>query len=276
MARSEKVGSREYKIMLRPEQFVGDEAALLTAAGRFWEAFQEAVEDLVVKVDGSLDEIENRRTIRFFDTPDHRLRRNDYVFRERIDRVLGEREVTLKFRHPDRYISQERDMEARKSSKTNTKFEEDIKPKFLKLYSYSTKQPIADDLDFRVMQDPADLFPGLADELDDFQEEEAIEVVGAFSAYEMVIAGGEFQIRQTPKMFASCVLVVWYDEGEDDQTPVVAEFSFKYKDEEERYTGKVAQRAYRVFEALQNDLPDWIDMGSTTKTAYVYSRANTQ
>jgi hypothetical protein len=35
----EKVVAREYKVMLRAEQFAGDESKLLDAANEFWRAF---------------------------------------------------------------------------------------------------------------------------------------------------------------------------------------------------------------------------------------------
>ena len=38
---------------------------------------------------------------------------------------------------------------------------------------------------------------------------------------------------------------------------MVAEFSFKYGDDQEDYRGSVARDAYDVLTALQNDLTDW-------------------
>jgi hypothetical protein len=37
---AEKVVAREYKVMLRAEQFAGNESKLLDAANEFWEAYK--------------------------------------------------------------------------------------------------------------------------------------------------------------------------------------------------------------------------------------------
>ena len=139
----EKVVAREYKVMLRAEQFAGDESKLLDAANEFWEAFTQAINPLDLKTDGSLKEITDRRIIDFYDTDTpHLLYGNDYIFRVRRDTSTDEREITLKFRHLDRYIAQDRDMDAREASQEK-KFEEDIKSPFTVLYSFSTTQALA-------------------------------------------------------------------------------------------------------------------------------------
>jgi hypothetical protein len=51
---------------------------------------------------------------------------------------------------------------------------------------------------------------------------------------------------------------------------VVVEFSFRYGDPHEHYTGAMAQRAYAVFRHLQAHLTRWIDPTAETKTAYLY------
>ncbi len=134
--------------MLSPRRFTGDEQQILAKAGVFWNDFRQAIQPFTKDTIGELDAIVHRRTIRFYDTSNYQLRLNDYVFRERRDIQTGEREITLKFRHPDRYISQDRNMDTRKIDRGKTKFEEDIKPPFLKLYSFSTKQKIKNDKKF--------------------------------------------------------------------------------------------------------------------------------
>ncbi len=262
--------SREYKIMLRADPFGGTEAEVLQAADRFWRDFAAAIEDVVPSVDGRLDTIEKRRTIRFFDTPEKRLRTNDYVFRERCDVDGSAREVTLKYRHPDRYLAEGRDMKAEHAERGKTKFEEDIKPPFLKLFSHSTKQPVEAELELDRMQRPAELFPDLAGRLDDFVEDEPLEAVGGFTAFELVVEGASFRIRKDPEIDADCGLVVWYDDANRTE-PVVAEFSFKYESEDEEYTPSMARRAYDAFRSLQS-LDAWIDPDSQTKTAFVYGQ----
>ena len=270
---AQNVVSREYKVMLRKEKFVGSQDDLLKQAAKFWNVFKDLIKDIVFDTDGSLDKVEKQRTIRFYDTEDLRLRKNNYIFRERVDLKTKKREVTLKFRHPDRYISQDRDMDAADKKKGETKFEEDIKLPFIKLYSFSTKQPISDGKSLNKLNDPGKLYPDLKQQLKSYQGNESIEVVGDFTAREIVIEGADFQIGKKPKVKAECALIAWYDKAGKKDRPVVVEFSFKYENDKEKYDGKVTQRAYDIFVALKDKLAKWIDSEGPTKTAYVYFRA---
>src|SRR5688572_4241081 len=138
----QRVISREYKIVLKPENFSGNESGLKEKAHSFWADFQKIIKALINVTRGNLDVINKKREIRFYDTRDFILHKGNYIFRERKNFSDDKREVTLKFRHPDRYVSQNRDMRSRKKVKADTKFEEDIKAPFLTLYSFSTTLPI--------------------------------------------------------------------------------------------------------------------------------------
>jgi hypothetical protein len=269
----QNVVSREYKVMLKKERFVGSQADLIKKAELFWKTFKDSIKDIVIDTDGTLNKVDKQRTIRFHDSADCYLRENSYVFRERVDLATGVREVTLKFRHPDRYISQDRNMAAADTENGKTKFEEDIKLPFLKLYSFSTKQPISENKSLNKLNDPADLYPDLKKRLKSFPKNESIGIVGDFTARELVISGADFQIEKSPKVEAECALIAWYEESGDKDAPVVVEFSFKYENEQEEYDGESAQVAYDVFCTLEGKLTEWIDSEGPTKTAYVYSRA---
>lgn len=274
------VESREYKVMLRPDLFAGDETALLHKAGEFWKAFTEAIEDIVLDTDGDLDSITKKRAISFFDTADRCLRKSDYMFRERQDMEGStdepETEVTLKFRHPDRYLAQGRNMDASVEDDGETKLEEDIKSPFQSLFSHSTTQPVSPEDSFKTMSDIAALYPDVEESLECYEPDEIVTRVGDFTAREVVIAGGDkdadFEIRSDSKVEAECALVVWYDLNGSETEPVIAEFSFRYGDKKERYPAKMVQRAYEAFQCLQEELAEWLDPESMTKTAYVYSR----
>lgn len=266
----EKVVAREYKVMLRAEQFAGNESQVLNAANTFWDAFTQAINPLDLKTDGSLKKIKDRRIIDFYDTDTpHLLYGNDYIFRVRRDPSTDEREITLKFRHPDRYIAQDRNMDARDVSQGKTKFEEDIKSPFTVLYSFSTTQTLAATKQLNTLNDVIQLFPDLADKLTSHTGEELVHTV-KHAVRELVIKGGEFILRKEPKANAECALIVWYDGN--SEKPVVVEFSFRYGDKNGTYTGKMAQRAYDVFEVLQK-LTSWLDPNPKpkTKTAYIYN-----
>jgi hypothetical protein len=183
-----------------------------------------------------------------------------------------EREVTLKFRHSDRYISQDRDMKPAKDFSEDMKFEEDIKPRFQALYSFSSSVLLKPDTKLETLDDVHALFPGLAKAIEDVPESAPLAMVGDFTGYERVIKGTTFQIGKDPEVFAECSLTLWYAK-EQGEEPLVAEFSFKYEDKKEDYTAAVARRAYDAFLAIQDKLGAWIDTESMTKTAYVYARA---
>jgi len=268
----QNVTSREYKVMLKKERFVGLRLGHLEQAKCFWDDFKSSILDIVFDTDGSLNKVEKQRTISFYDSADCYLRKNNYVFRERVDLITARGEVTLKFRHPDRYISQDRDMSAADAGSAKTKFEEDIKSPFIKLYSFSTKQPIPSGKVINKIKDPGELFPDLKKRLKPYDENLIINKVGGFSAREMVIEGADFQIGKNPKVEAECGLIAWYDDNSNEQNnPIVVEFSFKYSDDHEKFDGEVAQRAYDVFKCLQK-MTEWVDLEGTTKTAYVYSK----
>jgi len=263
------VGSREYKIILRASKFRGDEPKLRETAGALWGDLVSIIVPHAVSVSGTEDVEHKRRQVRFLDTQDNWLRSHDYVVRERVDLELNERQVTLKFRHPDRYISQGRDMLPAEGFKPDLKFEEDIKPEFLKLYSFSSNTIVPPDTKLATLADVKAIYPGLPQAVDEFPEAAKLHVVGGFTAYERVVKGTSFKIRKDPEVLAVCCLTLWYA-GKTDDKPLIVEFSFKYEDPEEGYTAKMAHRAYDAYMAIQSGLGDWVDAKSTTKTAYVY------
>jgi hypothetical protein len=71
---------------------------------------------------------------RVYNTKDLLLHAKDYIFHERKSLTDGGQEVTLKFRHPDRYVSQDRGMKPKISRNKKVKFEEDIKATFVNIY----------------------------------------------------------------------------------------------------------------------------------------------
>jgi hypothetical protein len=262
--------SREYKMMLSAARFAGDEEKMNEAARALWGDLAALILPHAIAVSGTEDIDRKRREVRFLDTGEKWLRTNDYAFRERIDREAGERQLTLKFRHPDRFVSQDRDMKPGGDRDPDLKFEEDIKPPFQSLFSFSSNVLVDDEVQLATLKDVAKLYPGLPKAVGEFPEDEALRQVGGLTAFERVVKGTSFQIRKKPEVSAGCSLTLWYDE-ESGEKPLVAEFSFKYGDPDAAYSGKMADRAYRAFVAMQQGLQDWIDADSLTKTAYVYS-----
>ena len=263
-----KVGSREYKIMLKPSRFGGDLANVLRVAASFWREAVDILGPVVLNTSGDLNKVQADRLIRFFDTSSHHLNRNYYCFRERADPRGKTREVTLKFRHPDRFIARDRDMRS-DGKGAKTKFEEDIKPPFQQLYSYSTTQPLEVDRKIETLKNVIRIFPGLKSGLTGFLADEPLTIVENFTAHEVVVGGAALKLSNKYDVSASCVLVIWHDEKKQGE-PVVAEFSFKYGDNREDYGGGTVRRAFDVFQSLQTRFGGWMDPDSKTKTAFVY------
>ena len=232
------VQSREYKVMLRPEGFSGDEAAMRKSAGAFWRDFRTQIADVVIEAEGELGQIKTQRLITFFDTPKQLLNRSSYIVRERVDLESGARQVTLKFRHADRFLAQDRTMEPADPHGARTKFEEDIKAPFLSLYSFSTTVPL--EKEPRDLEDVAQRFPGIAERVEDFRKSQALAAVNGFTARELVVEGGTIKIGKHPKVEAECALIVWYDRAGRKDMPVAVEFSYRYGDDNEAY--QTAQR----------------------------------
>ena len=130
--KTQKVVSREYKLMLQSAKFAGSEKHLLAVADQLWEELVEAITPFVVRIDGALDTISKHRLVAFLDSRARHLCVGGYHFRVRRTLEGSRPEVTLKFRHPDRYVAEARQMKS--SIRATVKFEEDIKPPFNSLY----------------------------------------------------------------------------------------------------------------------------------------------
>src|SRR5262245_56246256 len=183
------VGSREYKVMLRPERFAGTEDEVRLVVDAFWQEVGELLAELDIPTAGSFDAVKAHRRIRFFDTAERGLNGRRYILRERIDVESEERQVTLKYRHADRYVAQDRDMEPKRQDRAESKFEEDVKPPFVSVFSYSTSVTVDADRDFGQVEKVVDLFPGLAGELEDIDSSGDLAVVRDFCARELVLVG---------------------------------------------------------------------------------------
>ena len=263
------VGSREYKVMLLPERFAGDEKEARSAVDAFWKDVSDVLAGLDIPTEGSFDEVKAHRRIRFFDTAERALDGNKYVVRERIDVGSDERQLTLKYRHADRYLAQDRDMDPKKKGDDDkTKFEEDVKPPFISVFSYSTTVLIDADQSFASIDEVVDLFPGHGDKLPDDAKGD-LAVVSDFCARELVLVGANVLLGKRD-IAAECAMVIWHDDDNDETPPVCVEFSFKYEDDDEDYKGTVTEDAHAVLGALHKKMPEWVHPEPVTKTAFVY------
>ena len=226
---------------------------------------------MVLGTSGRLDRVETRRLIRFHDTRRRHLNQAGYVYRERRVAASGDCEATLKFRHPDRYVAEHRDMGATPPRDARTKFEEDVKAPFVSLFSFSTTVPVDPAKAFRALRDVTRLFPDVPQRIGKVRDDEALAAVNGFTAHERVLVGASLRIGKTPRVKAECALIVWHDHDRRTAAPVAVELSFRYGDKKERYGGVMAGRAFAVFQRIQARLGAWVDPRPVTKTAFVYA-----
>ena len=170
------------------------------------------LEPLDIPTEGAFDEVKARRRIRFLDSVDHRLNSQRYVLRERVDIESEEREVTLKFRHPDRYVASDRDMGAAGRGNAETKFEEDVKPPFVSVFSYSTTVEVDDDVDVSRLRRGHRPVPRTRPTSSTMPSDDELTDVGSFCARELVLVGAALQLGKRD-VEAECAIVVWHDDS---------------------------------------------------------------
>lgn len=70
---------------------------------------------------------------------------------------------------------------------------------------------------------------------------------------------------------ADVSVTLWYNSSSPNYNthPVIAEISFKYKDNSSQFSKKVVNRAKTSFDTLQH-MVNWVDANSTIKTRFVY------
>jgi hypothetical protein len=259
-----KIRSREYKMMLDHGVF----ADRKTAVESFWEELQDLANSLGVDADGQFDSPE-KRTIVFLDTPDFTLRRNGVIFRRREGQDGSKVEYTLKCRSEDRYVANGIDLREAEGLKGDYKFEEDIAAPFASRFSHSNTVKFAADDDPGAPEEldhAAKLFPLLSKVRRDGEKcpgSTRLRSVNNVQAFERVYKGPRLQLD---KEKATVALILWSNGSKG--RPLMAEFSFRYGDDDEDYKASMATSAKQFFEAVQR--LDWCRPDGMTKTQYVY------
>ena len=123
--------------------------------------------------------------------------------------------------------------------------------------------------------DVVERFPELNLDALEVQESTRLELVNDFTAQEIAIKIGKLRFDEATEVKAA--LSLWYLEGgEEQQLPLVAEFSFDYdapegtqQEDLETFPQSVVLGANRLFQSLQKQA-GWISPNFTTKTAFAY------
>jgi hypothetical protein len=278
------VTSREYKLVLNTERF----RDRVQGARTFWNllAFLVSSQGNEVIPDDQDPEKDDefRRTTRYLDTPGDDLQRVGAILRVRqeISPKKGFK-VTLKYRAPDRYIAAGCDLSCTQDFKEDDyKFEEDILPPFASKFSHSVSFK-ADDLPpLATIADLVALFPGV--ESHGIPASTPIVTANGFTAHEVMHLIGKFKLakmptprgKKLPDFVVKAALTHWYLRDDEDDYPLVTEFSFDYDvaskpdgDMLEVFPPTLVAGANRLFRDIQGQ-GAWLAPQGTTKSAFAY------
>jgi hypothetical protein len=233
------------------------------------------------------------RSVQYLDTRAFELQRQCAIVRLRYEPMEKSYKVMLKYRSPDRYLVAGSDLSCnRKVSDDDRKFEEDILPPFVSKFSASVSFKSDDPVAFVIGADQIrpdmrlshliDLFPGL--KALDIPAETPIYAANGFKAYEVMQYIGKLKLADT-KLKAA--LTHWYVQANEDDYPLMTEFSFDYDlpeaqsdsdasskdgpppDSLEQFPLELVRSAHRLFTSLQ-DYAAWLAPYGSTKTTLAF------
>jgi hypothetical protein len=216
------------------------------------------------------------REIIFFDTPDFRLYNNAFILRRRITYVdgfpAGDPEMVFKFRHPDLQKAAALDVRPKIAGKYQIKFKAEALPLkdelggYRILYSHNCQFGLSQmhDADKTSMGTLAHVFPALA--VLKKEDTEKVSLVNEGIVEEVLLPLGQLDFGKG--IVTKCDVALWRTRGE--HMPLVGEFAFQAKFErKEEVHQQVKELVEQFFVTLQQDVSDWISLG-TTKTGMVY------
>jgi hypothetical protein len=263
----------EAKLILKPDRFTSVES---------FREFGKLVKKTAKKEDvGFVPDVEaglrpNIREILFLDTPNFRFYNNAFILRRRIAYVdgfpVGDPEIVFKYRHPDEKTAAAVDVRPKISGKYRIKFKAEALPlkdrigSYRVLYSHNCVFGLSQvhEGDRTSMQTLVRVFPAL--EKLKKSPDERVTLVSEAIVEEVLLKLGELDFGKG--QVGKCDVALWRTRGEHQS--LVGEFAFQVKfDSREDVHHKAKKRCEQFFISLQNDVKDWISLG-TTKTGMVY------
>jgi hypothetical protein len=263
----------EAKLILKPDRFTSVESFR-----DFSKLVQRTAKNLKVGfiTDPKTGLRPDVREIIFGDTPDFRLYNNAFILRRRISYVdgfpVGDPEIVFKFRHPDQKKAAELDVRPKISGAYRIKFKAEALPLkdevggYRILYSHNCVFGLSQmhDADKASMTTLCRVFPALA--FLKKSDDEKISLVNEGIVEEVLLELGELDFGKG--IVGKCNVALWRTRGE--HKPLVGEFAYQCKFErKEEVHEKAKKLCEQFFITLQQDVKDWISLG-TTKTGMVY------
>jgi len=262
-----ELSSREYKILLKPENFEDMEKGI----GKFWKTVKKLAKEEGFDVDSTYsDEAGDPRFVTYLDTPDFALNKLGYTLRRRQkhefkageDRVK-KYELTLKYRNSDINMSSGKDVSPAESLDGSVKFEDDIVAggnAIKSVYSKSGKVELKEETG-NSLDDYMDIFPGLKET--GLSPESQLHHVNNKKIEEYKAELGEIDFGGVK---GEASLSVWYNQGKD-KTPVIGEFSFSYDIDDSENKEKIDNFVRSIQREFSSSIADGI-----TKTELIYGK----
>ena len=271
--------SREFKLILKPMIFRDRNEGIR----KLQKIIQSKVDMLSGNFKPETDIISKFRRTYYLDTINHKLKSKNFFLRIRQNKESSKYTITLKCRHPDRYISALYDLSSPTIQKS--KFEEDIIAPHISKFSISAEFEEDQEPEINSLKDLRKIFPGLREhDLGD----EKIEKVNNFEAKEISVDLGKitYDNKKDENDKIKTSLNFWYlphDEG----IPLIVEFTYDYsankekkgendkKDKKkisiEEFSVPLVRNTYEFYRSLQENR-EIVDLKSSkTKTEFVYN-----
>lgn len=261
---------REYKILLRPEQFY--------AAARFkdyWDVITGIAHEVGVGVVTNKNAFHRAiREVLFYDTLRHDLYLNSFILRKRTFYTNGwpdsQHELTVKYRNPDYAAARAVDITPHLTGEADIKFKEELLPLktelggMRSLYSHNCVLRSPNIVLDRGLEHITDVFPTMKHI--DVKPKTRIELVNDVAVEELLVDAGTFDFGHGYQ--AKATIALWRNRA--SERSLIGEFAFQTKfvsaDEIHRKAKRLSEDFFR---AVQTRAPDWVALG-TTKTALVY------
>ncbi|MEQ8169658.1 MAG: hypothetical protein ABRQ38_12270 [Candidatus Eremiobacterota bacterium] len=262
-----ELSSREYKILLKPENFEDMEKGI----SKFWKTVKKLAKEEGFDVDSTYsDEAGDPRFVTYLDTPDFALNKLGYTLRRRQKHEFkagedrGKKyELTLKYRNSDVNISSGKDVNPAESFEGSVKFEDDIVAggsTIKNVYSKSGTVELKEETG-NSLEDYIDIFPGLKET--GISSESQLGKVNNKKIEEYKAELGEIDFGGVT---GKASLSVWYNQGKD-KNPVIGEFSFNYDINDSENKDKINNFVKAIQRELSSSIADGI-----TKTELIYGK----
>lgn len=267
---AERVGYREFKLLLHPERL-----AEADAIGAYARHLDKVARRLGIAFDRLHHPEPQFREVVFYDTPRFRFYEEGFILRKRTFLKNGRKrpdfELTIRFRHRDAATAAALDMRPLLPCLNSLKFKQQILPENTRpgglrlLYATGCELDSPNVILTQRARIIAQVFPALQ-RVRSANPEAELAVVNGRVVEERLVHLGELTFG--PKTACMASIAVWRDQA--NGADMIGEFGYQLKfDGLASLRPKARALSETLFREIQTEAPDWLALG-TTKTALVY------